>query len=354
MKKILLIEDNNDVRENTAEILLLAGYTVATAPNGKIGVEKAQSEKPDLIICDIMMPELDGYGVLHILNKNPETASIPFIFLTAKAEKTDMRKGMTLGADDYLTKPFDDTDLLNAIETRLRKRELLLQNYDNTEAGLHSFISDVRKVLQVEDLCKDQKQKSYKKKATVFDEGETSSSLYFIKSGQVKIFKAHPDGKELITSVHKAGEFFGFEAILQSEPYTESAIALEDTELNLIPKADFLTIIYGHVDIAKSFIALLCSKVQEKEKQLLHLAYNSIRQRTAEALLKLHSLKGSETTLSIAREDLAKMVGTATESVIRVLSDFKDEALIDIVSGKITIKQVGKLEQVVRWSVARK
>ncbi len=77
------------------------------------------------------MPELDGFGVLHILNKNPDTATIPFIFLTAKAEKTDMRKGMTLGADDYLTKPFDDTDLLNAVEARLRKRELLLQSYDN-------------------------------------------------------------------------------------------------------------------------------------------------------------------------------------------------------------------------------
>lgn len=354
MKKILLIEDNTDVRENTAEILSLAGYTVTTAPNGKVGVEKAQTENPDLIICDIMMPELDGYGVLHILNKNPETASIPFIFLTAKAEKTDMRKGMTLGADDYLTKPFDDTDLLNAIETRLRKRELVLQNYDNTEAGFHSFISDVKKVLHIEDLMKGQKQKSYKKKAIVFDEGEVPSSLYFVKSGQVKVFKAHPDGKELIVSVHKAGDFFGFEAILQAEPYTESAIALEDTELNLIPKADFLTIIYGHVDIAKSFITLLCSKVKEKETQLLHLAYNSIRQRTAEALLKLHSLKTSDATLAIAREDLAKMVGTATESVIRVLSDFKDEGLIDIISGKIAIKQPGKLEQVVRWSVARR
>ncbi len=354
MKKILLIEDNTDVRENTAEILSLAGYAVTTAPNGKVGVEKAQSENPDLIICDIMMPELDGYGVLHILNKNPETASIPFIFLTAKAEKTDMRKGMTLGADDYLTKPFDDTDLLNAIETRLRKRELMLQNYDNTEAGLHSFISDVKKVLHIEDLMKDQKQKSYKKKAIIFDEGEVPSSLYFVKTGQVKVFKAHPDGKELIVSVHKAGDFFGFEAILQAEPYTESAIALEDTELNLIPKSDFLTIIYGHVDIAKSFITLLCSKVKEKETQLLHLAYNSIRQRTAEALLKLHSLKTSDATLAIAREDLAKMVGTATESVIRVLSDFKDEGLIDIISGKIAIKQPGKLEQVVRWSVARR
>mgnify|MGYP000663310654 CR=1 FL=1 len=100
MKKILLIEDNMEMRENTAEILGLANYQVVTAENGKEGVRLAQAEKPDLIICDIMMPELDGYGVLHMLSKTPELASIPFIFLTAKAEKSDHRKGMTMGADD--------------------------------------------------------------------------------------------------------------------------------------------------------------------------------------------------------------------------------------------------------------
>src|SRR3954462_6776804 len=121
MKFVLVIEDNTDIRENTSEILEMAGYKTFTADNGKKGVDLAQKEKPDLIICDIMMPELDGYGVLHILNKKPETANIPFIFLTAKTEKTDIRKGMNLGADDYLTKPFDDTDLLNAVEARLRK-----------------------------------------------------------------------------------------------------------------------------------------------------------------------------------------------------------------------------------------
>src|SRR5690349_12040541 len=136
MKKILLIEDNNEVRENTTEILQLAGYDVVTASNGKIGVELAQKENPDLIICDIMMPELDGYGVLHILSKKPETARIPFIFLTAKTEKSDVRKGMALGADDYLTKPFDDTDLLNAIEARLRKSALQQKEYPSTAEGL--------------------------------------------------------------------------------------------------------------------------------------------------------------------------------------------------------------------------
>src|SRR5690606_18791830 len=133
-------------RENTSEILSLANYDVITAENGKIGVELAQKENPDLIICDIMMPELDGFGVLHILSKKPETARIPFIFLTAKAEKTDIRKGMNLGADDYLTKPFDDTDLMNAIEARFRKSALQSKAYDTTSEGLDKFIRDAQQV----------------------------------------------------------------------------------------------------------------------------------------------------------------------------------------------------------------
>jgi len=127
MKKILLIEDNLEVRENTAEILELADFEVLTARNGKEGVELAAGEFPDLIICDIMMPELDGYGVLHILSKKQSTMNIPFIFLTAKAEKSDVRKGMNLGADDYVTKPFDDTELLDAVEARLHKSEMMKQ-----------------------------------------------------------------------------------------------------------------------------------------------------------------------------------------------------------------------------------
>ena len=107
-KTILVIDDNNDIRENTAEILELAGYKTFTAENGKRGVEVAVREKPSVIICDIMMPELDGYGVLHLLRKNPDTQNIPFIFLTAKTERSDFRKGMEMGADDYVTKPFED------------------------------------------------------------------------------------------------------------------------------------------------------------------------------------------------------------------------------------------------------
>jgi DNA-binding response OmpR family regulator len=353
MKKILLIEDNNEVRENTAEILELAGYNVLTAPNGKAGVEHAQKEKPDLIICDIMMPELDGYGVLHILNKKTETAGIPFIFLTAKTEKTDIRKGMNLGADDYLTKPFDDTDLLNAIEARLQKLAMRQKQYETTADGFENFIQDAKRVLNLSELCKDRKIKNVKKKSEVFSEGDTPLQVFFIKTGSVKVFKSHPDGKELITNIYHANEFFGFEPILEATLYNESAVAMQDSELIAIPKQDVTTLLQSHPDVASAFISLLCKKVAEKESQLLNLAYNSVRQRTAEALLKVQPLKDSTEAIQISRDDLAKMVGTASESVIRVLSDFKDEGLIEIETGKIKITQPARLEKVVRWNVAR-
>lgn len=353
MKKILLIEDNLEVRENTSEILSLANFEVLTAPNGKAGVDLAQKESPDLIICDIMMPELDGYGVLHILSKKPETARIPFIFLTAKTEKTDIRKGMALGADDYLTKPFDDTDLLNAIEARLRKSSLQQKTYPPTAEGFESFIQDAQHALNLKDLAKDKKVKLFKKKTDIFLEGDSPNSVYYLKSGNVKTYKTNADGKEFITNLYKANDFFGFEAILENVPHNDSAIALEDSEIVVLPRHDFLMLVQGQRDVSATFISLLCKKVAEKEAQLLNLAYNSVRQRTAEALLKIYNLKNDKDFLTIPRDDLAKLVGTASESVIRVLSDFKDEGLIEIAGGKVKILSSNKLEQVVKWNVAR-
>src|SRR6476620_1838784 len=143
-KRVLVIDDNNDIRENTAEILELAGYKTFTAENGKKGVEVAIKENPSVIVCDIMMPELDGYGVLHLLRKNPEAQNVPFIFLTAKTERNDFRKGMEMGADDYVTKPFEDIELLNAIEIRLKKVEVLKQKYSFSEQGIHQFLTDAK------------------------------------------------------------------------------------------------------------------------------------------------------------------------------------------------------------------
>jgi CRP-like cAMP-binding protein len=287
------------------------------------------------------------------LSKKEETASIPFIFLTAKAEKSDIRKGMTLGADDYLTKPFDDTDLLNAIEVRLRKDAMRQKQYEASPEGLDTFIKDAQQVLNVKDLGKDKKVKLIKKKSEIFAEGDMPLYLYFIKSGNVKTFKSNADGKELILNLHVANDFFGFEAILENVNHKESAVAMQDTELISIPRYDFMAMIHNHPDVSKSFINLLCKKVADREGQLLNLAYNSVRQRTAEALLKSDTLKDSKSEIQISRDDLAKMVGTAAESVIRILSEFKDEGLIETEGSKIKISQPAKLEKVVQKNFAR-
>jgi CRP-like cAMP-binding protein/CheY-like chemotaxis protein len=351
-KKILVIEDHPEVRENTCEILTLANYDVVEAGNGKVGVEVAERERPDLIICDVMMPELDGFGVLHILNKKPSLSTIPFIFLTAKSEKADFRKGMELGADDYLTKPFDDTELLTAVAKRLEKYAMRSRSYSSTAQGLDSFLADAGQVLR-RGLSENKTVKHFKKKSQIYTDGDLPASVFYIKSGNVKAFQSHAEGKQLIVGLYKEGDFFGFESILQNGPYHESATALEDTEVLIIPKDDFLTLLYQQEDVAAAFISMLCKKVVDKEKQLLHLAYNSVRQRTAEALLRILKLKGINELIEISREDLAKVVGTASESVIRILAEFRQEELIETDGARIKVLQPAKLESVVRWTVAR-
>lgn len=121
MKKILVIEDEPEMRRNLTTILRLEKFQPLAAENGRVGVELARKEKPDVILCDVMMPELDGYGVIAALRAQAETVTIPFIFLTAKGEKPDIRAGMNLGADDYLTKPVGKADLLAAIHSRLER-----------------------------------------------------------------------------------------------------------------------------------------------------------------------------------------------------------------------------------------
>lgn len=124
-KKILIIEDDRDVRENIRTLLEEEGFEVRSSQNGEHGVELAKAQLPDIIICDILMSGMDGYAVLTALSKLKKTRSIPFIYLTAKVERDDIRKGMHLGADDYLFKPFKADELLQAIKARLKRRETL-------------------------------------------------------------------------------------------------------------------------------------------------------------------------------------------------------------------------------------
>ena len=266
MKKVLLIEDNKDVRENTAEILTLAQYKVVTAKNGKEGVELALKEKPDLIICDIMMPVLDGHGVLHMLSKNVETSSIPFIFLTAKAERSDFRKGMEMGADDYLTKPFDDVELLNAIESRLKKNEILKKDFAKNIEGIKDFINQANGIDSLKKLSEDREIRIYKKKDDIYKEGAYPKGIYFVSSGKVKTYQTNQLGKELITELHKEGDFFGYLSLLQEEKYSGSATALEDSEIYMIPKEEFFSLIYKNAEVSRKFIEILSNNLLSKHR----------------------------------------------------------------------------------------
>ena len=347
MKSVLVIDDNKDIRENTAEILELAGYKTFTAENGKKGVEVALQEKPDVIVCDIMMPELDGYGVLHLLRKNTDTEHIPFVFLTAKTERSDFRKGMEMGADDYITKPFEDIELLNAIEVRLKKTAVLGKQYPASNQGINQFFKDVKNAGLTSQLSDQYGSESYSKKQVLYQEGKRPRYLYLLVKGKVKGVRTHEDGKEYITDLFSDGDFIGYPALISDKNYDDSALILEESEIMQIPRDEFLQMIYGNLEVAIKFIRIITQNVKEKEERLLNLAYSSLRKRVASALVDIQAKFNTEQPgkpLEISREDFARYVGTATESLIRTLSDFKAEKLIEIKEGKISIVNSDKLK----------
>ncbi len=347
MKSVLIIEDNNDIRENTAEILELAGYKTFTAENGKKGVDIAAREKPAVIVCDIMMPELDGYGVLHLLRKNVETQNIPFIFLTAKTERSDFRKGMEMGADDYITKPFEDIELLNAIEVRIKKSAVLENQYASSPQGINQFLHDLKDTGTMQHLSDQYELENYNKKQILYQENKRPRFLYYLVKGKVKGYKIHEDGKEYITDIYSSGDFIGYTALIEDANYDDSTTIMEESDILQIPREDFQQMIYGDISIASKFIRIVTQNVKEKEERLLSLAYSSLRKRVAKALVDLNAKfneDGENRSLEISREDLAHYIGTATESLIRTLSDFKSEKLIEIKEGKIRILDLNKLK----------
>jgi CRP/FNR family transcriptional regulator, cyclic AMP receptor protein len=349
-QRILLIEDNNEIRENTAEILELSNYIVDTAENGKIGVEKALKEKPDLIICDIMMPVLDGYGVLHLINKNESLSGIPFIFLTAKSERNDFRKGMEMGADDYITKPFTDIELLNAIDSRLRKVRIMQKEYSPDPQGMEEMLNEFGERATFENISSHREENQFKKKQVIYLEGNHPHDLFFIRKGKVKTYISNDDGKVLTTGLFGEGDFFGYIALLEGTTYKETAETLEDSLIAKIPIEDFQKLLFQNSEATKKIIQLLSKNIFDKQQQLLNIAYNSLRKRVANALLSLLSKYGKQDetfSISFTREDLANIAGTATESLIRTLSDFKDEKLVEIQGSRITVLNAKKLETMV-------
>ncbi len=347
MIKILLIEDNPEIRENMGEILDLAGYEVYTAENGKEGVATALREKPDLILCDIMMPVLDGYGVLHMVQKHADLQSIPFIFLTARSERSEIRKGMELGADDYITKPFDSTELLKAIEVRLKKAEQLKQSFPVNLQGVNELIDITSGKDYLEALKEGRSVNRYKKKQVIYTEGNHPSRLFYVQKGKVKTYKRNDDGKELIIGLYNEGDFLGYIPLMEGRTYRETAEALDDTELAIIPRSEFEELLGSNPAVMKKFIGILARNLDDKEEQLLALAYNSLRKKVADTIITLNKKYNTENStdflIDLSRENLAAIAGVAKESLIRMLSELKDEKLIELEGSKIKILNYQKL-----------
>lgn len=337
-KKVLIIEDHGEIRTNLVEILEMARYTVYQAENGKLGVELAISHVPDIILCDIMMPELDGYGVLYMLNRYEQTAGIPFIFLTAKAEHTDLRKGMELGADDYLVKPFDDMELLNAIDIRLRKKAANDLSHQNRTEAFKVLVEKTDGLAAFNKIIEEKKSRDFKKNQVIYYEQDHGKGLYLITRGRVKTIKLAKDGRELMTGIYGQGDYLGINSVLSDSCYADTATALEDSSVCLIPLDQMETILHLYPEVARKFIHLLSRDNRAKEEQLLELAYHSVRKKMAGTLLRLYEqAKVNDNLINITREDLAAMACIATETVSRTLSDFKDELLIDRNGTKITL-----------------
>jgi CheY-like chemotaxis protein len=340
--KILIIEDNKDVRENLEELLALSGYQVQTAENGKAGAAKAMETVPDLILCDIMMPELDGFGVLRILSNNPVTMDIPFIFLTAKTEKEDFRKGMGLGADDYITKPYDDVQLLDTIEVRLKKSARIKNSFERSGQGLQRFIDEAKAQKEFDKLSENRETRKYRKKDMVYEAGQYPKWLYFVVSGSLKSYQINDFGKEFTTNIYSKGDFFGYLTLLKGDKYYDNVSVIDDCELSLIPIEDFSLLLFNNREFAAKFIKMLANQSEEMEHLLIEMAYSSVRKRVANALLKFSESKNS-TTMAILRDDIASLAGTAKETTIRTLSDFKSEGLISIDENKIELLRIEKL-----------
>ncbi|HEU4552522.1 MAG TPA: Crp/Fnr family transcriptional regulator, partial [Chitinophaga sp.] len=245
-----------------------------------------------------------------------------------------------------ITKPFSATDILQAIERRLKKAEMKNQVFSADLNGLGKLMQQVTgKELLL--LSEGRDMNMYKKRQYIYSEGNHPSWLFYLQKGKVKAFRRNEDGKELITQLYNEGDFLGYTALLENTTYKDTAEAMEECKVAVVPREDFEELLYSNNEVAVQLARLLARNVTIKEQQLIGLAYNSLRKKVAEALVSLqqkYNPHGTSTfTIDISRDNLAAIAGTATESVVRTLAQFREEGLIDVKSGAVVILDEKKL-----------
>ena len=350
MKTVLLIEDDLALRENTAEILELANYEVLTASNGIIGVAMAKKHLPDIILCDIMMPKLDGYKVLELLSKNRRTKFTPFVFISVRGQIQDIRKGMNLGADDYIIKPYTEDDLLNVLEKRLLKSAIMLHSAaESKPIAAVPYNEEIETLNDLKNYFEDYGMLfEFDKDDIIFTEGDHANHVYLLSEGTVKSYRINEQGKELITALYKVDDLFGYTSFIHNIPHKETAAAIEDIKLFAIPNAEFKTILNNNHKIVLEIIELLADNLSMLKEQLLQMAYSSVNKKTAAAIIKFvenlsHQPGG---TIKIPRSDLASVAGIASETFIRALTIFKNEGIIKADGKNFKVVDLDKLRNI--------
>lgn len=344
MKKILIVEDDKILRENTQELLEMENYRVFAAENGKEGLELAKRLKPDLIISDILMPVMDGYQLLKSLIQDRETREIPVIFLSAKSEAEDIRKGMNMGADDYLTKPFLEVDLLRAIKARLLKQKKIqkkkieaTRDYQVTTLDqLKTYFERAGESLEIE------------KNAEVYRETKNANYIYLIKYGLIKTHRMDEYGKELITGLYKNSDIFGFYYFMNNSFYPETATALENSYFYRLSSLKFQEILNSSQHLTLELAQLLSDNLSLLKSHLLEMAYASVLRKTTSTIKQFAELmpESAREGIKISRTDLASVAGISTESFIRSLSSLRKSGIIDIEGRNIKILNMNKLNSI--------
>lgn len=338
--KILLIEDNSEMRENIAEILELSGYTVFTAEDGLKGIQAARQHQPDLILSDIMMPNLDGLGMLKIINQDEHLKDIPVIFLTAKAEKDDFRKGMNLGAEDYLVKPFEAADLLAVVEKKVDKyKKLSRLSLGKSLAGLLD-LHTIQNFPQVKQLLDLTESKVLGKKTKIWNTGDHVNFIYFLEGGISKEVIESVGDKELILNFYLGPCVVGLNRIFQTK-YSSVLELLEECAIKSIPKKLIEEIIVKE-NLLYAYQAYCTSYSQEYVHRLSINSFGNVREKVAYHLVLLSGLF-KDRAIALSRDDLASFCGMAKETLIRMLTEFKEEKLIQLDSDGILLLQVQKL-----------
>ena len=345
MKTVLLIEDDLTLLANTKELLELYDYKVWYAENGEIGVNLALQTNPDIIICNIIMPGLDGYGVFEKLNKNKATRTIPFIFLSSKTEFNNVRKGMNPGEDDYVTKPFKIQDLIETIERRLVKQAIFNHNSPKKLVPFSEPLK-INSLNQLREFFKKAGEfEEFDKHEVIYKERKNADFIYFVEKGLLKTHRMDEFGKELITGIYKKGEFLGFYSFKKLSSYPETASALENGSLCRLSTKRFQEILSGSHQLTLELAQLQSENLAVLRSHLLEMAYGSVLKKTTNTILKF--VDGTQNNLleaiKISRSDLASIAGISTESLIRSLSLLKKEKLIDIEGRNIKILNLQQL-----------